>query len=95
MSETGTVYLLHFEQSIGSPTNPKGRANHYIGWTTDLDKRLHQHRRGWSACIVKAFKKAGIKFVLAATWEGDRALERSLKNKKHASRFCPICKEKE
>ena len=87
----GTVYLLHFEKSIGNPAKPKGQASHYIGWTTNLDKRLEQHRKGWSACIVKAFHAAKIGFVLAQTWEGDRHLERSLKNKKHASRFCPVC----
>jgi hypothetical protein len=36
---------------------------------------------------------AGIGFQVARTWDGeDRAFERKLKNGKHSSRLCPICK---
>jgi hypothetical protein len=27
----GTVYLLHFLEPIGNPTNPHAMAQHYIG----------------------------------------------------------------
>jgi hypothetical protein len=30
--------------------------------------------------------------VVAATWPGTRQLERQLKRRKHASRFCPVCR---
>jgi hypothetical protein len=30
--------------------------------------------------------------VLAASWPGDRSFERKLKNRRHARKFCPICK---
>ena len=37
----------------------------------------------------------GIQFNVVRTWpDGDRNFERSLKNKKKASRFCPICNPK-
>lgn len=86
------VYLLHYDQPIGDLANPHGRAQHYIGYTDDLDKRLEQHRKGQSgAGIVKAFYQAGIHFELARVWDGGRDLERKLKNRKEAPRLCPIC----
>jgi hypothetical protein len=30
---TGVIYLIHFDQPIGDPTNPRGYASHYTGWT--------------------------------------------------------------
>jgi hypothetical protein len=35
----------------------------------------------------------GIGFVLARTWTGDRFLERTLKRRRMAPRYCPICRE--
>lgn len=88
-----TVYLLHFERPIGNPTNPRAQAQHYLGFTGDLEKRLKEHRKGWSgAGLVRAFRQAGIKFRLARTWEGDGMLERKLKNRHNAPRLCPICR---
>lgn len=39
-SETCTVYLLHFARPIYN-------AQHYIGSTEDLDRRLREHQRTW------------------------------------------------
>jgi hypothetical protein len=36
---------------------------------------------------------AGIGFQLVRTWEGDRTLERTLKNRHNApARLCPLCR---
>lgn len=35
-----TVYLIHFDRKIG-------HAQHYIGSTTDLERRLQEHQRKW------------------------------------------------
>jgi hypothetical protein len=35
----------------------------------------------------------GIGFVLARTWQGDRFLERTLKRRRMAPRYCPICRQ--
>lgn len=85
-------YLIHFERPIGNPDNPHGQAQHYIGCTENLKKRIDQHRFGRSASIVRAFYAAGIKFKVARTWEGGRDLERKLKNRKNAKKLCPICR---
>lgn len=95
LTTPGTVYLLHFEKKIGNLDNPKGQAQHYTGFATDLDRRINQHRNGKSgAGIVRAFFEKHIPFVVARTWSGDRNFEKELKNvHKHASRYCPICKQ--
>lgn len=92
------VYLLHFARPIG--TGPRGQAQHYIGRTKALEQRLTQHRTGTGARLPAAFLREGIPFQLARMFKlvpGQRGfeLERSLKNKKHASRLCPICQGEE
>lgn len=43
---------------------------------------------------MRAVSEVGISFDVVRTWEdGDRNFERSLKNKKHSSRLCPVCQE--
>jgi predicted GIY-YIG superfamily endonuclease len=81
----GTVYLLHFSK-------PYKHAQHYIGYTDNLDKRLERHRKGNGARLIEVISKVGIEFCVARTWEGDRKLERKLKNYKKSSQLCPICK---
>lgn len=94
LTTPGTVYLLHYQEEIGNLDNPLGRARHYIGFATNLEKRLRQHRRGKSgAGIVRAFHANGIKFKLARKWIGaDRNFEKYLKlSYKKTTRFCPLC----
>jgi predicted GIY-YIG superfamily endonuclease len=81
---TGTVYLLHFDR-------PYGHARHYTGWTTDLSARLAEHAAGRGARLLAVARSAGVGWVLARTWTGTRALERSLKRRHGAARFCPLC----
>lgn len=80
----GVVYLLHFEQ-------PFGHARHYLGWASNLDARLEHHKAGTGANLLKHAGRAGVTWVLARTWPGDRHRERTLHNGGHARR-CPICK---
>ncbi len=89
-----TVYLLHFERPIGNPANPRGQAQHYLGFTDNLEQRIEQHRKGWSgSAIVRAFHDQGIPFVVARTWDAGRDQERYFKQHgKHASRLCPVCR---
>ncbi len=80
-----TVYLLHFSR-------PHHHARHYLGITDDLKSRLKQHRKGRGARLLAVIASHGISFTLARTWQGDKALERRLKNRKASPRLCPICK---
>lgn len=81
------VYLLHFER----PISEAHTAQHYMGFTDDLGRRLDAHRKGNGARLVEVATKRGISFEVARTWEGDRKLERRLKNRKAGPRLCPIC----
>jgi hypothetical protein len=80
------VYLIHFDK-------PYKHARHYIGFTDNLEQRLHDHehtRNG--ARLLQVVREAGIGFEVVKTWpEGDRNFERQLHNRKNSSRLCPIC----
>jgi predicted GIY-YIG superfamily endonuclease len=85
-SRQGTVYLLHFER-------PYKHARHYLGFATDLERRLELHRRGQGARLMEVIAAAGIGFTVARTWEGDRHFERRLKRRHNSpARLCPICR---
>ena len=83
-SDMGTIYLLHFEKRLG-------RRRHYLGYTTNLEQRLKDHRLGRGGKTTARFRAAGIGFELAAQWAGSPDDERRLKTKNVAS-ICPICR---
>src|SRR5262245_22756094 len=90
--QTSVVYLLHFDRAIGSTTNPRGRAQHYLGYADRLNRRVLQHLTGRGAKITQELHRQGIGFVIARTWPGSRSFERKLKNRKDAPALCPICR---
>lgn len=81
------VYLLHFNQRI-HPTRP---AQHYLGYSKDLDERIRNHRLGGGARLCQVARERRINFKVAEVWIGGRYLERQLKRQKNSRRFCPIC----
>jgi hypothetical protein len=85
----GHVYVLHFDR-------PVSHARHYIGWAIrgGLERRIGEHRsgNGKSSPLVRALLANGGDFQVAAVIDGDRFLERRMKNQKNGSRHCPICK---
>lgn len=86
MCKTTDIYLLHFD-------SPYHHAKHYLGSTTDLERRVEEHRRGVSDVkLMKVVHAAGIGFTLARTWKGDKNRERQLKKQGGLARQCPICK---
>jgi hypothetical protein len=86
----GVIYLIHFDQPIGDPHNPRGFASHYTGWTLDLPARLILHAAGRGARLMQVVGEQGIGWQLARIWTGTRARERSLKQR-GATRRCPVC----
>jgi hypothetical protein len=88
---TGVIYLIHFDQPIGDPTNPRGFASHYTGWTLDLPARLLDHAAGRGARLLQVVGELGIGWQLARIWTGTRTRERSLKQR-GAARRCPVCR---
>jgi putative endonuclease len=87
-----TVYLIHFDRPLGDPNNPRGQAQHYIGYADNLAERIVQHWHGNGAKIIAAAVAAGITWSCVRTWPGDRKLERKLKNLHNAPRLCPVCR---
>lgn len=88
-----TVYLLHLMEPIGNPSTPHGMAQHYIGWSPEPPARIARHASGDGAKIIRYAMEAGIGFVVAQTWEGGPDLEKRLKARKCAPRFCRVCIE--
>lgn len=81
----GTVYLIHFDQAVAD------HARHYIGWASDLEARLEDHRRGRGARLMEVVRERGIGWHLARTWEGTRTRERAIKARSEGPRLCPDC----
>ncbi len=78
------VYLIHFEK-------PLHHAKHYLGSTTDLAARLSDHRSGNGARLMEVIAQAGIGWSVVRIWKGSRQIERRIKNRKAATRLCPVC----
>jgi putative endonuclease len=89
-------YLIHFSKPIGNPSQAKGQAQHYLGYTSaGVKRRLEAHTQGRGARITHAAVLAGAELAIVRTWRpGSRRLERQLKNRKKSARFCPICNPK-
>lgn len=83
------VYLIHFDR-------PYKHAQHYIGYTENLDQRIYEHEFTVNgARLLQVVREAGIGFQVVRVWpDGDRAFERRLKNMKNSRRYCPICQAK-
>lgn len=80
------VYLIHFHSKLH-------HAQHYLGWTNDLEQRIEKHQCGEGARLMAVIGKAGIRWEVSRVWpEGDRDLERRLKRWHKARTLCPICK---
>jgi len=81
------VYLLHFSEKIAD------HAQHYIGFSdVGIERRLKRHLEGNGAKPVRAAVQLGIEVKVARLWpNGNRKLERKLKNRKKARCLCPLC----
>lgn len=84
----GGLYLLHLE--------PRYRhAGHYLGWSTDIEARVHQHLGCGprSSPLIRAALGAGCRVTLARVWMGEgRTRERSIKRQGGLGRVCPVCR---
>lgn len=81
------LYLLHFDR-------PLSHAQHYLGFTEDLETRLRLHANPDGSSnhrLMQVIHQEGISFVLARAWTGDRNAERKLKRRKEGRRLCPLC----
>lgn len=82
-----TVYLLHFQR----PISQAHTAQHYLGYTDDLQRRIEEHRAGRGSRLCEVAKERAIPFVVVRIWPGGRTEERQLKRRKNAPKLCPLC----
>jgi hypothetical protein len=85
------VYLIHFHA-------PLLNSRHYVGWVSSPDgyeARMAEHKRGAGAKILAELVRRGIGWDVVRVWpEGDRKLERRIKNHKNIPLYyCPLCME--
>ena len=86
-----TVYLVHFDRFI-----PGGKNRHYIGTARNLEKRIADHRMGFSGPIFRLARDWRIGFEVARIWEFNDTqeafdMERWLKEMRNAPKYCPCC----
>jgi predicted GIY-YIG superfamily endonuclease len=78
-------YLLHFERAVHG-------AQHYLGWSVDITRRVHTHLSGRGARLVRQALRAGVGVELVRVWPAaDRRQERLLKVRA-PKRYCPKCR---
>jgi predicted GIY-YIG superfamily endonuclease len=83
---TTGIYLIHFDPAYK-------HAKHYMGWSPDIEPRIHAHHQGRGARLTQVARDAGITLILVRIWEGaDRTMERKFKNRSHVPLLCPICR---
>jgi hypothetical protein len=84
--KAGFIYLLHWYDR-------KGRVEHYIGWTRDLEARLKCHYGESGGCpTTKKYRRAGLRGKLARLWRGTVWGERKLQQTLDFPTDCPICR---
>jgi len=64
-------------------------AQHYVGYSDDIDRRIEMHRKEHRSPLLAAALAVGIDFRRVRTWPGTaRHFERKL-HSRHGSRLCP------
>ncbi|MFL5591042.1 MAG: endonuclease [Ktedonobacteraceae bacterium] len=82
------LYLLHCDEKYF-------HAHHYLGYTTNLGRRLDDHLLGNGARLVEVYNEHHIHWRVVRVWpKGTRTDERRLKRQKHGPRLCPVCNQK-
>ena len=83
-----TLYLIHFEAKYG-------HAQHYLGISKDVSRRIEEHRAGQGNPLLKAVTLAGIPWCVVRTWtDANRMQEVQLKSRHNTPKLCPVCNPK-
>lgn len=77
------IYILKFSIPLG---NERHQAQFYLGYAEDVDSRVEEHRKGQGATITRRAVERGAELEVVMVIEGDRKLERKLKNRKSHKR---------
>jgi predicted GIY-YIG superfamily endonuclease len=77
-------YLLHFQRPIYG-------AQHYLGWSVDIGRRVRLHLRGRGARLVRQALKAGIDVQLVRVWPTVARKHEYVLKRRTPKRYCPRC----
>ena len=77
-------YLLHFERPIYG-------AQHYLGWSTDIRRRVRLHLSGRGARLVSQALQAGIGVELVRIWPTFVRQQEYVLKRQTPKRYCPRC----
>ncbi len=82
------LYLIHFKQKYE-------HAQHYIGLSNNVERRLEEHRSGQGNALMKAVTEAEIPWDVVRTWpDADRMFEVQIKSRHNSRKLCPVCNPK-
>jgi hypothetical protein len=77
-------YLLHF-------TRPIYGAQHYLGWSVDICRRVRVHLSGRGARLVRQALGAGIEIELVRIWPSVARKHEYVLKRRAPKRYCPLC----
>lgn len=81
----GSVYLVHFARRYHGK-------QHYMGFSTDVAKRVKAHKAGRGAPLLAAVSRRGIGWRVVRTWaRKDGFFEQRLKRGFALKELCPVC----
>lgn len=85
----GEIYIIHFDRPW--ITSDGRTLEHYVGFSKQVEKRLHHHRKGSGANFLREAITRGISFRLVVRFSGTKRDERRLKVTGHIKKYCPCC----
>lgn len=81
----GSVYLVHFARKF------RGK-QHYLGFSTNVAKRVARHKSGHGSPLLGAITARGIGWRVVRTWRRkDGYFEQDLKRRFNLRELCPVC----
>ncbi len=80
-------YLIHFDEPVSG-------VQHYLGFTTDLRRRISQHRSGEGALLLNRANIKGVGWRVVRVWrDADLDAEAALKAM-IPKNLCPHCNKR-
>jgi predicted GIY-YIG superfamily endonuclease len=82
----GYVYIIHLARPLAG-----SKARHYVGFSTQPDKRLWHHRNNTGSKFLREANRQGIPYCLVVLQTGTKRDERRLKKTHNTAKYCPCC----
>ena len=82
----GYVYIIHLARPLRG-----SKSRHYVGFSTQPDKRLWHHRNNSGSKFLREANRQGIPYALVVLQTGTKRDERRLKNTHNTAKYCPCC----